>query len=150
MVNESQLRASIAAALGPQVAVLGSGAVGGAAGRILRILGPFPAGSPPAMRAAASRLHAIADDARRQGDRTVAAVGRCGSWQGGAQRRMHAAVQHERAHIHRDADALDQAAQRLAREAGLLERRQADWNARIPRLRDDAVSGLLAAARRVT
>lgn len=146
-MSERDLRAGISAALGPHAGVLGAAAVGGAVARVMRLLGPFPAGDPESMRRAAVQLQAIADETRGRADGVVHAMDRCSSWQGHAQQTTRAALERERGEIRAAADRLSHAAARLLADAGALERRQHEWRLRFPRLRDEAVGSLLAQAR---
>lgn len=143
------IQAGIRSALGPQAALVGGGAIGAAAASVAARLGPFPIGNPAAMRAAAQRLRAIANEARQQGDRLTSAISRCGSWEGPARQRMEAELRRERQLVHDQAAQLDQAAQGLLTQASSVEQRQHQWNSQLPRMRDDVVRQLLSAAGRV-
>jgi hypothetical protein len=140
------VQAAIRSALGPHASMLNDGALRSAADGVLRALGSFPVGDPPAMRIAAARLREIALATRQEADRMGAAVEGCRSWVGHARDRLAARIREEVRQAHERATRLENSANALTAAAGRVENAQHAWQSRLNHLRDDAVSRLRTVA----
>jgi hypothetical protein len=138
---------AIGVALGPLAGKVGASALHSAAGGVMRAAGSLPVGDPPAMRAAAHRLHDIARRTRSEADHRMAAFHRCASWSGGLHDHTAAQIDGDVRFIRDHAARLDHVADELMMAAGRVEQAQHAWRVRLDRLSADAAYRLRSLVR---
>jgi hypothetical protein len=141
-----EVELAIGTALGPLAAKVGSTAVHSAASAVMRAAGSLPIGNPPAMRAAAARLHDVAARTRAEADRRTDALSRCGTWHGPLRDRVAHQIDDDIQFIRAHATRLDQVAAELSTAAGRVEQAQHTWRARLDQLSADAAHRLRSLA----